>query len=314
MSNIETIYSNITLKEINQIQKDSYRREHINLLDELNAKYIDIRNNRLLHTKPSQIWENYLEELNSNDDTLGEKEALRTFDLLNRKISGLPINNSFHEIGMNLDKFLNALPDKIYDLLDNFEVNQEELKEPYKKYTKGIGNIKEILKNNLPKVLNKIEPKGSEFIKFNDLPLGTKPFREYLSIKNLKINDLDSSKVVLAIEDILNRENESSKTWIESLNNTLEGKISIAYTLMNWAGYYPDDFDKNKKNRDRFLASTNDMLHATIAARSCYLISNDNAFSKKAIAAYKYAGSKTIICSSKDFIEEQCKLKIPTNN
>lgn len=39
-TNIQIVYSNITLNEINQIPLDKYKFEHIEVLEELNAKYI----------------------------------------------------------------------------------------------------------------------------------------------------------------------------------------------------------------------------------------------------------------------------------
>ena len=53
-TNVQIVYSNITLNEINQIPLDKYKFEHIEVLDELNAKYIEPVNKKLSDKKPIQ--------------------------------------------------------------------------------------------------------------------------------------------------------------------------------------------------------------------------------------------------------------------
>lgn len=77
---------------------------------------------------------------------------------------------------------------------------------------------------------------------------GPKIFREYKQIKSLNISKLPSSEVVSSIERICNKNNEFN--WRDSFEDLIENRISMAYSLMNWAGYYPDDFDKIKKNTE----------------------------------------------------------------
>ena len=177
------------------------------------------------------------------------------------------------------------------------------MKEPFKGNATQIKSIIEQMKKDLPEILNERQPITNEFNRLENLPLGPKPFREYKPIKDLKISELNSSEVVLAIENVFNKENPTLK-WRDNSNDTLEDKIAIAYSLMNWAGYYPDDFDKIKKGKDRFRASNNDMQHAVMAAKTTFLISNDYPFRMKTIASYKYAGSPTVVCSPQSFLEE----------
>jgi len=308
--NIETIYSHITLTEINQISNNKFKLEHIDLLDELNAKYIDPHKKKLLNKTPSKIWVKYKEELHIQNVPLELKALEKTFDTFSRKISGLPTESSFKEINTDLDNFFKELPNKMFDLLDNLEFDEKDLKEPYKNNKKEIENIIEKIKNNLPQVLTDIPSTNNVFTKFNDIPLGPKSFRELDAIKKLNIKTLPSSKVILAIENVISKEKPSSHGWIKDMSKTLEDKIAIAYCLMNWADYYSDDFNKVKKNRDRFLSSKNDMLHTAMATGATFLISDDKAFRMKAIAAYEYVGIQPTVCSLEEFIKKYFKLNI----
>lgn len=244
----------------------------------------------------------YLEKLSSKEDILNINELQLILDDFTKKASGLPSDNSFKEIGTSLEIFQENLFKEIIKLLD-FDFNADNLKEPYKSNSALIKKLIEQMKNDLPKVFNTREDFTPIFSNLDTLPVGTKSFREHKPIKDLNIMNLPSDKVVLSIESIFNKENPTSK-WRDNSNDTIEDKIAIAYTLMNWAGYYPDDFDKIKKNKDRYNASKNDMQHAVMASKSNYLISNDNAFLMKCIASYEYSGSNTMVCSSKNFIEE----------
>lgn len=276
--------------------------EHIDVLEELNAKYIEPKSNKISNKKPSQIWSDYIEYLNSKDDILGFKNIALTLENLSRKASGLPIKDSFMEIGESLEDVLKNLSKRIIDLLD-FDINEDNLKEPFKENVPQIRNYIKQMKNDLPILLDKKLQNITQLTKFDNLPIGPKPFREYKPIKNLKLSALASSEVVLAIEHVLNQ-NNTSFNWKNSFENSLENRITTAYSLMNWVGYYPDNFDKLKKNNDRFRASNNDMQHAVLASRTTFLISNDSAFRMKAIASYEYAGADTIVCSAQNFLEK----------
>lgn len=304
-SKIQVVYSHITLAEINQISNDVYKIEHIDLLEELGAKYIEPRSKKLSHKAPSQVWTDYMENLDSSNDVFDFQNIALSVDNLSRKGAGLPIESSFKEIGNNLENDLQNLSKTIIDLL-NIDFNEEDLKEPFKSNATQIKSLIEQMKKDLPRLLNNRPSIANKFTRLDNLPLGPKPFREYKPIKDLNVSNLASSEVVLAIENVFNRENPTS-SWRNNSNDTLEDKIAISYSLMNWAGYYPDDFDKIKKNRDRFRASNNDMQHAVMASRATFLISNDNAFRMKAIASYEYASSGAIVCSAQSFLEEHYK-------
>lgn len=210
----------------------------------------------------------------------------------------------------NLEDSIKNLSQTIIDSIDSLDLNfnEKNLKEEFKDDAKLIQSIIKQMKKDLPILLNSNLQNSNKLTRFDHLPLGTRPFREYPPIKNLNISELPSTEVVFEIENVFNKE-DTTTTWTDNFNDSIESKISRAYTLMNWAGYYPDDFDKIKKNHDRFRASNNDMQHATIASNTTFLISNDYAFRMKAIASYEYAGVHTIVCSSETFLEKYLKFE-----
>src|SRR5690606_2304419 len=136
--------------------------------------------------------------------------------------------------------------------------------------------------------------------------LGPQSFREISEIKSLEIQSMDANHVVRAIESTFNLENSNFKLS-DYFEETPQTDVARAYSLMNWAGYYADDFTKAKQGKDRFSASNNDMLHAVAACGVNFLISNDIKFRKKATACFAYINSSTIVCSPKEFIENHCK-------
>jgi hypothetical protein len=71
--------------------------------------------------------------------------------------------------------------------------------------------------------------------------------------------------------------------------------------MLNWVGYYPDDFTKIKKRSDRFIASQHDMMHAMFGRYADYLISGDNRFRKKASASFAYLKLQTTVVSPEEF-------------
>ncbi|MDO9207225.1 MAG: hypothetical protein Q7T91_03125 [Sulfuricurvum sp.] len=292
--NIQVVYSHITLVEINQITSDKYKLEHIDVLEELNAKYIEPKSKKISDKKPSQVWINYIENIDSEDDILDTKSLALIFENLSRKLSGLPIESSLEEIGLSLEDSMKNISQICIEQLNI--INENDFEEPFK-------SIIMQMKEQIP-ILLKSPQKFDIFSKFDNQPLGPKPFREYTPIKRLNISELPSSIVVSAIESVYNHDNTFN--WRASFDDSIENRITMAYSLMNWAGYYPDDFDKIKKNHDRYRASNNDMQHAAIASRTTFLISNDNAFCMKAIASYEYAGVDTIVCSLYDFLEKYC--------
>ena len=291
--NIQIVYSHVTLAEIRQIPKDEYMVEHIEVLAQLNAKYIEPLNKKLSNKRPIKVYIEYLKNLKSSYRT-PHYNFSTTIDKFSRKISGLPIEESLVKLGENMTEDLKNIMSTSIEQINSLDENEHD--EPMKSFIS-------LMKKNLPTVLNSSLPTSNPFTEINNSPLGTKPFREHKPIKKLMKLDLSGSELVIAMEEIFNNEH-SEVNWKPFIKDTIENKILIAYNLMNLAGYYADDFDKVKKGKDRFRASQNDMQHATHAHIASFLISNDKAFCKKTVASYEYANVKTIVCSTESFLKE----------
>ncbi len=155
--NIQVVYSHINLAEINQISNDEYKKEHLDVLEELNAKYIEPKNKKISDKKPSQIWIDYVEYLNIENDILGFKNLALTLDNLSRKSSGLPNNNSFEKIGESLEDSIRNLSNKIINLLD-IDIDENNLKEEYKGNISQIKRYMEQMKRKRLESKNKFPP------------------------------------------------------------------------------------------------------------------------------------------------------------
>lgn len=288
---IVVVYSHVTLSEIMQITKGEYRQEHIDLLIELDAKYIDPLERKLIDVSPSKIWEDYLENEELNSD-LGITMLMDVSQLPSRKLSGLPIEESFYELNTKIQSSLEHLLTKCEAQL--LSVDIDELNEEQKLF---------FLRNKMQ--LDELRAKASvlEPITINsDQKLGPQSFRDMPEIKSLDLHNVGFKEVVAIIEATFKVEN-SNFNLNDYFDNTIQADVSRAYALMNWAGYYSDDFTKLKKGKDRFNASMNDMQHVASALGVDFLISNDVNFIKKAKACFAYVDSSTVVCEPSYFVD-----------
>ena len=292
---VTVVFSHVTLLEIDQIKSDEYKNEHLTLLDELGARYIEPLTRKLRDTRGSDIWLEYLDNKESNIK-MGTSNLMEISQLTSRKISGLPISDSFEDIN---DKMKSALSVLIANCEMHLEsINLNDLDEPSKINYQHISSQIPLLKE---------KSLGLEAPKFeSSQPVGPKPFREIPKIKSLDIQKLPVNEVVVSIESAFKIEN-STFNWNDYFEDTPQNSVARAYSLMNWAGYFADDFDKVTKRGDRFNASNNDMQHTISALGVDFLISNDNAFLKKSEACYAYTNQKIKVCTPKHFLESHCK-------
>ncbi|MCG9701317.1 hypothetical protein L1D19_14420 [Vibrio natriegens] len=292
---LTVVYSHVTLDEILQIPKDEYRQEHIDTLTELEAKYIEPLQRTLSDQKPENVWRAHLENKQSNTN-IGTTALIEASQLFSRKISGLPIEESFAEINENLKVNLGTL-------ILNCEMQLASI---------DVGKLDEPLKShfiNMRSQLDELRVKASSLQTPEIAPdqqLGPEPFRDMPEIRALEVKSLEAKNVVDAIEATFKVEN-SSFDFADYFEDTPQTAIARAYSLMNWAGYYADDFTKTKKGKDRFNASTNDMQHAVSAWGVSFLISDDTNFVKKAKACFAYVDCSTVVCKPQEFIEKHCK-------
>ena len=296
-SDIDVVYSPVTIEEIGQIKDDEnfvkHFIEHYQVLEQLEAKYIDPLSKKLIDEKPHKVALNYL----NNKKNLSHSPYSyleKVLDDFNRKVSGLNVDKSFDDISGKMKMFLTDILNDTISQIDN--LNDEDYEEPMR-------SIIINMKKDIPVLLEKSLPIFNPFNQVSNLPFNIKQYREDERTK--KVMDSNPSRSELIME--LKRRWKDESHLFEGtapFNNLIESKIFYAYTQLNWLGYYADDFTKVKKNKDRFNASQNDMKHASFAYISTFLISNDTKFREKTILSYEFANVKTIVCSHETFLEE----------
>lgn len=292
---VTLVYSHVTLEEILQIPRVEYQQEHIDLLTELNAQYIEPLTRQLNNKCPEDIWNEFLENNQSNIN-LGINSLIAVSQLSLRKISGLPVEENFTEINDKLKDNLDTLLTNCEFMLASIDIPSLGEQERYSFFD---------MLNQINELQEKTKSLKAPDIS-NELQLGPQPFRDIPEIKALEIEGMNANHVVNAIEEVFKKEN-SNFILEPYFEKKPQADVIHAYSLMNWAGYYADDFTKIKKGKDRFNASNKDMQHVAAALGSNFLISNDVKFRKKAIACFAYVGFTTVVCSPKDFIEQYCK-------
>ncbi|WP_417585378.1 hypothetical protein [Nitrincola sp.] len=292
---VTVVYSHVTLDEILQISKEEYQQEHIDILTELEAKYIEPLARTLNSHSPEQIWRAHIENKQSNIE-LGITNLMEVSQLTSRKMSGLPIDESFAEINEKIKSGLDTLIAKCEAQLASIDI--KNLDEPLKGYFVYMQSQMDELR---AKKASLYAPDIA-----NIQQIGPQPFRDMPEVKALEIKTIQAENVVNAIEETFNVENTSFNIT-DYFADTPENAVARAYSLMNWAGYYADDFTKTKKGKDRFNASNNDMQHAVSALGVNFLVSDDKNFVKKAKACYAYVECSTVVCEPKEFIDKYCK-------
>jgi len=291
---VRLIYSFVHHREISQISKPEYQQEHIDLLEQLNTAFIEALTMELDYRRPSVIWDAYLENEDRNEAT-GVTTCGDDFSLLGRKLSGLPVDQSFEEVAEQTKKSLRAMLDSALNSLSSIDVSELSIED-----MKNMEPLRQQLNEQLLKI-DSIEPLPIE----SQQKLGPKPFREWSEISKLNIESLSSTDVIPRIDDVFTSLN-SDYCWSDYFGTSVQDQISRCYTLMNWAGYFADDFDKDKKGKDRFNASGNDMMHAQMSANCHFLISNDKVFRMKVKACYEHLKIPTIVCGATEFINKYC--------
>ncbi|MCF6282077.1 MAG: hypothetical protein L3J28_07680 [Candidatus Polarisedimenticolaceae bacterium] len=285
------VYSDTHLDEINQITVQAYKDEHIVLLKELGATYIIPISTELSAKCPELVWEDYLGNIQDNE-RMGVNTVLELQDLINRKFAGLPVEQSFHELN---DQLKNALTNMLENSVEQFErLDPEDIKP----------DGEEIMKQTLAHVQSQIND-ISEMVAFEvpeDQQLGPAPLKELDRLQELDIENKPPNDVVPLLDELFSVENPDY-SWSDYFDNTVHNQIARCYSLMNWAGYYSDDFTRTTNRGDRFRASNNDLMHVRNAAGATFLVSNDGAFIKKAEACYSHLKVPTVVCNGAQLIE-----------
>lgn len=292
---VHLLYSHVHLTEIEQIPKAEYQNEHIGLLTLLKAIYIEPLTQKLNSSSPDYVWSLYLENERDNLE-VGIKDVAMANEMISRKMSGLPVEENFKELGSNLRSSLSSMLHDCEGLLN--AIDDFEMDENGKQWLDS-------LRRELPSIKQKAEDLKTVNIDSKQ-ELGPKPFRNWEKLKKLVVESLPIAEVIPRIDQLFESEN-SDYNWKDYFDDTVQNQIARCYSLMNWAGYHADDFDKVKKRKDRFRASNNDMMHATMAAGCHFLISNDHAFVMKARACYEYLKLPVAVRKPDEFVELHCR-------
>lgn len=275
------VYSETHLQEIKQIPSEEYQLEHIVLLSELNAFYITPISTDLSAKDPHLVWHEFLENENDNE-ALGINEIVTINDRVHRKLSGLPIEESFKELNEKLkESLINMLKntEKEIENIDPTELSDEE--------KEAIQVTKEQMAGQLKSITEMVSIDADK-----DKVLGPKPLRDFDRLNALDLEKQPESEVINLIDELFVSENDKFK-WSDVFDDTVHNQIARCYSLMNWVGYFADDFNSTKKKKDRFRASNNDLMHARNAAGCTILISNDGDFLKKTKACYVHLNIPT---------------------
>lgn len=274
---VEVLYTATHLREIQQIPHESYRQEHLDLLCGLGAAYLTPVTNMLVRGHPQNVWTNFLENDSQNAKS-GTESIAEIQDLINRKLSGLPVEQTFSELNAMLHTDLQTILEDALGHLESTltsDIGEDQLDSMKVQIESQLSQLKNMQGLDIP----------------DDQELGPRPFRELDQIK--EVEELPAEKVIPSIEEFFRKENPDFH-WSNYFNDTPENHIAVCYSLLNWAGYWADDFTSMKKGKDRFNASKNDLMHVQSGARCYLLVSNDVAFLKKADAIYKHLNIGTL--------------------
>lgn len=285
-----TFYSYTHLDEINNIPLQIYQDEHIDILSAIHAVYIKPMDGRIDARSPHIIWSEYLHN-NIENDIGGVNDVELAFEVLGKKISGLSVKDSFSQINESIQKNALSLIKQVED--DLLEISSDELA----LFGTSIKEIKACiseLKHQAQKMPALNIPENEE--------LGPIVFRQWLQKNGIEMSQVPEGEVINTIHSLFLNANGHAIDQ-DFCDGDILSMIAKSYTLMNWAGYYPDDFTKQKKGKDRFKASQYDLNHVAYAAVCTYLVSSDKNFSRKAAACYAYIGKKVKVVTPKYLIE-----------
>lgn len=290
-TNLQLVFSHVHLEEISQISKEEYRLEHIDLLDELGAKYIDPKTYALANEVPSILWEMHCKNQQVNE-YYGISDVMSISELTARKLTGLTVEEAWDELAQLQENSLVTMFKSAADNLGD-PSNEEDLPTELEE---ALGELKQSLIGIAEGGFG-IDSLPVE----EDVKVGPLPFRQAIGITRQALEELPHDEVIPAIKKIMGLD-RSVFDMTEHFEDTPEFRVSTGYFLLNWAGYHADDFTKEGGKKDRFRASSNDMQHAVSATRTTVLITNDKGLLRKAPVCYAYANVGTMVLNPMQFI------------
>lgn len=274
---VEVLYTATHLGEVQQIPHEKFRLEHIRLLNGLRAAYLTPVTNMLVRNHPKKVWDDFVENEFQNA-AAGIDSVMEAQDLINRKLCGLPVDQTFSDLNSRLRASLRLMLEDSLAQIENVsatELDKDQIESVKIQISDQLSGLENLPGLDVP----------------DDQELGPRPFRQLEKIK--EIEKCPADQVIGLIEELF-RESNPDFHWSSYIDDTPENKIAVYYSLLNWAGYCADDFTSMKKGKDRFNASNKDLAHVQSGARCSFLISQDVAFLKKADAIYKHLNIGTL--------------------
>lgn len=290
----QLIYSYVNLEEIFQISNIDYQQEHITLLNELSAMYINPKDGVLYDLPASQVWTDYKSNKEFNH-LVGITRVIDSCNLISKHSLGLISEQTLSDLSLQCRENILAM------LLNSKEMVMECNDEIEK-----LGINLDVISDIFDYSLKNIEDQ------FLAIPLDTpnvsiREFRESDEIN--KLNFIKSENVITDIRSALKIDKNLFDITDYFPENT-QVRIAEGYSLMNLAGYHPDDFCKNSKKSDRFNASKNDMLHIISASdKAKFFISNDKKLCEKAKQAFIYSKVNVAVYDVIEFIDNYISSK-----
>jgi len=288
---LNVVYSATHLDEIRQINIPKYIDEHIDLLCSLNALYIEPVTTQLNAKNPQIVWRDYLEN-EAKNRVNGHNEGGNILDLLSRKFAGLEVGQDFDDLHCMWVENINKAVAEIKQMLEEGSPEQlashqgQQMKQMYEELKKQAEGLKTFSLCNIG----------------NEQELGPRSVRSHDDVIELDLENREPHEVIPTIDELFSAQNGEFK-WENYFDDTVHNQIARCYTLMNWVGYHADDFTKVKKRGDRFKASTNDLMHVRNSAGASFLVSNDDAFLKKARACYAHLNVSTSVLYVEEFVK-----------
>lgn len=207
------LYSFVHLTEINQINSDKYKEEHITLLDELDATYIEPATKKLNSNSARSIWDSFIDN-NLTNNKYNIDDVLLAGQNVSRKIAGLPIGASFEDLHEESQAALKQMFSKMESDLESVDANEDREKQAVMWLKQKVSNLRkqatELRRLEIPKE-----------------QLGPEKFRAWLKSRGLNVDTLASNQVLPEIEALYMADTGKNFDWASRLvEDNIENRLS----------------------------------------------------------------------------------------
>ncbi|EHO2962754.1 hypothetical protein KK410_002454 [Salmonella enterica] len=291
----QVVYSDETLKEIKKSQgKEDKFLETLKLLNAFHLKIVldeQFQPTGKATLTQRDITEAYV-EYNDKEPIPDNAHDIMLMDL--QKIFGgngeLSFNDLRAEKILSFTALIEFITDQCKELGSFSTITEDYLKNLQHKFNAAVGTYTDKMNQGVP------NPFGWS---------GVNDYRKAVKLGPKQLNNIEPPNVLEKITDFFSQippysNNISVDEFFNLHTNPVYPekpfydylKITVIYTMLNIIGYHPDSKLHNEK---RFLASTSDQNHASMASFTDLLLSADNNFIKKTSAIYEYLNIKTDI-------------------